>query len=443
MIRTTLALRRLWIAPLLAAALLGVPAALGEESGAPKVEVLEYPAQPEGSERTYKVAILMINTLPEPIEDNEKTKRLEFYSPEKLGELFFTHNHGSNAFLREASYGRIALEGTVVGWMDAPKAGLDSSDILSDSSYYFGLANAHIRFADYDIFIVHALVEGRGQQTGWLYPQQSINTPQGTIRNIGISWMINSSVFDEAPLDRSYWSSADAVLPTTSWAHELIHCFGIAGHSNSYNCGDETLSTTGTENPIRAYGGVFSIMGEHAFGTHPDVLMKSKLGWLKPDQMPTIEKSGVYEVYPIATQDSNVKGLMIPFAPAIGHEAHTATFDGFFIEYRTAEGFDRYLKRLDGSPFLSVYKPDGAVDSGGIAVYMKYATDTDTTLLLDMNPDTPFNADRGIKTQGNVGKFADAILPVDRSFNYEDRILITPLGVTQDGAMRVRVEIQE
>lgn len=77
------------------------------------------------------------------------------------------------------------------------------------------------------------------------------------------------------------------------------------------------------------------------------------------------------------------------------------------------------------------------------AVYMKYATDTDTTLLLDMNPDTPFNPDRGIKTQGNVGKFADAILPVDRTFYYEDRILITPLGATPDGAMRVRVEIRE
>lgn len=54
-----------------------------------------------------------------------------------------------------------------------------------------------------------------------------------------------------------------------------------------------------------------------------------------------------------------------------------------------------------------------------------------------------FNPDRGIKTQGNVGKFADAILPVDRTFNYDDRILITPLGVTPDGAMRVKVEIRE
>jgi len=45
--------------------------------------------------------------------------------------------------------------------------------------------------------------------------------------------------------------------------------------------------------------------------------------------------------------------------------------------------------------------------------------------------------------QGNVGKFADAILPVDRTFNYDDRILITPLGTTPDGAMRVRVEVRE
>jgi len=405
-----------------------------------KVRTLNY-NDSKDAKRIFRVGILMINTMTQPVEDNPKSRQLEFYTPEKIGNLFFNHTHGSQAFIQEASYGRVALRGTVVGWLNAPKKDVNADDVIKESDYYFGLAHDYMDFSKYDVFIVHALVEGGGQQSGWLYPEQSVRTPQGIINNIGIIWMINSSVFDIAPLEKSYWSSGDSVLPTTSWAHEFLHTLGINGHANSYDCGDKTLSTVGAANPIKAYGNVYSIMGEHAFGCHPDVLMKSRLGWIDKQQFPTINRSGDYEIYPLETLDMNIKGLFIPVSTEITHESGKMAFDGFVVEYREPIGFDRYLGRLDGSPFLELYKPEGKVDRKGVMVYMKYKSDaTDGTVLLDTNPGTSFNPKRGIKFQGNVGKFADAILPVNKTFIHNN-ISITPHGLTDKGAMRVKIEI--
>jgi hypothetical protein len=407
-----------------------------------KVRTLHYNNAGE-AKRACRVAILMINTLPETVADNPKTPRLEFYTPEKLGHLFFHHPDGTSSFLREASHDRVALTGTVVGWLNAPQKGVGADDITRDIELYCGLAQQHMDFLQYDVFVIHALAEGAGQQTGWLYPQQTLKTPRGVIKNIGIVWMINSAVFDAAPLMTSNWSSGEAILPTTSWAHELIHTFGIAGHCNSLDCGDKSLCSPFAKDAINAYGGVFSVMGEHAFACHPDVLMKAKLGWVEKRQVPTITKSGTSEIYPLETKDTNVKGLLIPMSPGIANESGEVVFDAMAVEYREPIGFDRYLERLDGSPFLKTYKPEGKVDRKGVIVYLKYKSDdTDGTVLVDANPATPFNADRGIKLNGNVGKFADAILGVDKTMTYGN-VSLTPVGVTEKGAMRVKVEIGE
>ncbi len=403
------------------------------------VRMLDYTAPTPGTVKTFKVAVLMINTLTTPMVENAVSKQLEFCSPEKLGQIFFQHEHGAASYIKEVSYGKYALEGRVVGWVDQPVAGLHSDTFVTQSDFYLSLANAYLTYSNYDIFVVYARTEAGGQQTGWLYPQQSFTTPQGTINNIGITWMINSEIFDFAPLSYSNWSSGDAVLPTTSWSHELLHTFGINGHANSYDCGTETIATTGTSNPIKGYGGCFSIMGEYAYSTHPDALMKSRIGWLTPQQIPDITSSGTYEIRPLETNDGQTKALVIPLRTPITHTQHTAQFDAFVLEYRTNTGFDRYLDRLNGSPFLSNYTTLTNIDSNGVLVTMRYSgTSTDGTVLLDMNPTTTYRADRGIKWQGNVGKFADAILPVNRTFTW-DNIQITPLGTTPSGAMRVSI----
>jgi hypothetical protein len=182
-------------------------------------------------------------------------------------------------------------------------------------------------------------------------------------------------------------------------------------------------------------------MGEYAYSTHPDALMKSRIGWLTPQQIPDITTSGIYDIHPMETNDGQIKALVIPLKTPITHTQHTAQFDAFILEYRTATGFDRYLDRLKGSTFLSRYTTLPSIDSNGVLVTMRYSgTSTDGTVLLDMNPTTTYKADRGIKWPGNAGKFADAILPVNRTFIW-DNIRIAPLGTTGAGAMRVKVTV--
>lgn len=299
------------------------------------VRAMDYTAPTPGTVKTYKVAVLMINTLTTPLVENPVSAQLEFCSPEKLGQIFFEHEHGVASFIKETSYGKVALEGRVVGWLDHPVAGLHSDTFIEQKDFYLSLANDYLNYSDYDVFVVYARTEAGGQQTGWLYPQQAFTTPQGAITRKGITWMINSEIFDFAPLLSSTWSSGEAVLPTTSWSHEMLHTFGIVGHANSYDCGTETLATTGATNPIKGYGGCFSIMGEYAYSTHPDALMKSRIGWLTPEQIPDITSTGTYEIRPLETNDGQTKALVIPLRTPITHTQHTAQFDAFVLEYRT------------------------------------------------------------------------------------------------------------
>ncbi len=407
----------------------------------PKAEVVKYPAAKAGTVKTYKVAILMINTLSKPLVENPKTAQLEVYSAEKLGDIFFKHEHGARAFIAEASYGKVALEGVVVGWLNDPKPGLNADEVTKNADYYISLAKDYIKFSEFDIFIVHALVEEGGAQIGWLYPQQTFNSPQGKISNVGITWMVNSEVFETAPLLDSKWSSGESVLPTTSWSHELLHTFGITGHANSFDSDKKILDLEGSGNPLKAYCNPFSIMGEYAFGTHPDALMKSRISWITKEQIPEIKKSGSYEIYPLEVNDNQIKALTIPLKNTIKLSKSGAEFDAIIVEYRTATGFNRYMERLKGSPFLSQYTTLKNIDTNGVLVYLRYkSTDTDATALLDMNPETAFNDKRGIKIPGNVGKFADAILTVNKTFQW-DNIHIMPEGVTKAGAMKVKVTI--
>ena len=53
------------------------------------VRVLDYTAATRGTVKTYKVAVLMINTLTTPMVENPLTAQLDFCSPEKLGQIFF------------------------------------------------------------------------------------------------------------------------------------------------------------------------------------------------------------------------------------------------------------------------------------------------------------------------------------------------------------------
>lgn len=85
--------------------------------------------------------------------------------------------------------------------------------------------------------------------------------------------------------------------------------------------------------------------------------------------------------------------------------------------------------------------PQARVDRKGVIVYLKHESDdTDGTVPVGSNLDTPLNPKRGIKENGNGGKFSDSILGVNKTMTSGD-ISVTPIGVTEKGAMGVKVEI--
>ncbi len=409
---------------------LPIPAAIA-------AQIFHYPPTASSAQKTYRVAIIMVNTTGIS-SDNPKTKhKLEFYRPEDMGDLFFNHQNGVRSFIEEASYDQVTLSGSVAGWYTTKKRKLQAKDIISNYHKYVGLAADDLDFSKYDVFILNCLVTGRGGQVGWLYGQQQIKTRKGTFRKVGLMFMISSSVFEKVNLNYSQ----SVILPSTSWAHELLHTLGIRGHANSYDCGRKTTCFQGP-NPIKAYGNPFSLLGESAFAVHPDVLMKSRLGWLKPTQITDASKSGIYRIYPLETDDGQIKGLKIPLEKNITHRAHKAAFNHIFVEYRQPVGFDRLLERLEGGTFLKRYKGPGSVDSNGVLVYLGYTDEkTDSSALLDMNPGSEFNPKRGIKWPGNAGKFSDAFLTTGQTF-YENvnKLCISTVGPTEDGGMEVKVD---
>ena len=406
------------------------------------------------TEQEYRVAILMINTLGTTPVDNGSSVR-EFYSPQELCDLYFEHDFGVNSFFIESSYEKVQLHGTCAGWVNdrTISAGQEVSQdyVRENKDAYINLFKEAMNFADYDVFVIHVLGGGRGGNTGWTLGN-SITTDQGKLSNVGIQFMTNSAVFDKVPEinEPSGWSAGDSILPTTSWAHEMIHTLGASAHANSLDCAQQVVCETGSDGKSNGYGNPFSIMGENAFASHPDVYVKSYLGWLEPNQVQTITNNGTYTIYPIETANKNLKGLRIPLSTPLLLDNNV--FDTLYLEYRDAIGMDRYMVRLDrdenqqAHPFMNRYKPDGEIDRNGVLGLLRDSSqdtsNTTTTQLLDMNPTSSFS-DGSIKLPGNVGKFSDAILGTGQSYTLpHNNFTLQTIGKSGDGGMKIKITFQ-
>jgi hypothetical protein len=121
--------------------------------------------------------------------------------------------------------------------------------------------------------------------------------------------------------------------------------------------------------------------------------------------------------------------------------------DTVVIEYKDESGVDRYMTRLDRDedkgvhPFLMNYKPEGTIDREGPLIMLRDSSlKTISTLLLDMNPHSSFNPDRGIKWNGNAGKFADAALGSGKSFTFPNEFTVINHGVQSDGGLEMEIK---
>lgn len=409
---------------------LGCNSELAVSSGAtPEVlndMVIEYRLDGEPARDHYRVAILMFDGQTTPPEDVSGWSHTE-YTPAMVGEAFFNDPDGVAAYMAEASYGKASFEGTVVGWFDIGAYTGPVNDIVLNYDTYAAMAVDYIDFADYDITYIVAITDTEEVlQVGWGLG----NMVQG-VYPMGVDYMINSWFWNEAGT-RAHSSTA---LPSTSWAHELSHTLGLTGHAIGLDCGDQIV---GAECILAPYANPYSIMGAYIYGTHQDVRGKLAMNFVDAAQLQDVTESGSYGVCPLETTDTKTKGLSIALPRTLTLVESEAVYDRLIIEYRTPLGFDRYLERLS-SDFVTEFYPAGPLDDDGISLMLGYANESDSTVLMDVHPDTAFTSS-GIKVAGDGGKYADARLRLGETVTLDVLgIEVTYEGRTMDGGVMVRV----
>lgn len=392
--------------------------------------VWDYTLDGAPAENHYRVAILMYDGQTVAPVDDFGWLRTE-YTPLDVGNAFFNDPDGVAHFLAEASYGKVSLEGRVVGWIDLGSYTEPADQFVLNAETFAEMAADRVDFTQYDITFLVAITDVEDQiQMGWGMENSLLG-----VFPMGIDFMINSYFWNESGL-RGHSSTA---LPSTSWSHELSHTLGMVGHDIALDCGSAIVSP---ECVIQAYGNPYSIMGAYIYGTHHSIEGKQALTFLTESQVQGVTTDGVYGVCPLETADGQVKGLSVPLPTPLTILASDDTeviFDRLLVEYRTPRGFDRYLDRLT-TDFVLEFFPDGPLDSDGVTLSLGYANETDSSVLLDAHPETYFTQS-GIKVAGDGGKYADARLRRGETADLDlVGLHVTYEGNSADGAAHVRIE---
>jgi hypothetical protein len=399
--------------------------------------VIDYALVGTPAANHHKVLLLLFNASSKSASTPNGQYDRGFYTPQQLGDVYFNDPNGVQAFMNEASYGSMSFSGRVVGWINLGPMTTPATTIQQNYNMYAQMATSYANFADYDVVYLVFLTDGTdGLQVGWTQ-QNMISVSQGTFM-VGIDFMINSEFYLQAG-NAAFYS---VILPSRSWGHEFVHTLGSDGHDLSLNCGTSVLASSCA---IEPYGNPFSLMGESAFGNHPTFNVKRKVGWLPPSRVAAVTQTGDYTLCPTETVDTGNKGLEIPLKTPISLMSTTGNatvvYDRIMVEYRRALGFDRYLDRLTSS-WLTPFKTDGPLREDGVMITLGYQDRTTTaTDLLDMHPTSSYVATAGIVTNGNVGKFADALLYVGESYAFAGQsIQITTGALTSDNGITVHVD---
>jgi hypothetical protein len=246
-------------------------------------------------------------------------------------------NQVSNYF-REASYGQTWMTGDVYGWYTIPVSSTvcDTAAIATNAQQ--AAANAGANLSAYNHY-VYAFPTNACSFTG-------LASLGG---NPSQAWINNS-------------------FRVGVVGHEMGHNFGLY-HSRSIDCGTVVLGSTCTTSE---YGDNLDIMGM-ADSAHYNAFQKERLGWLGYGASPpiqTVTASGTYwiDAYETTTGTKALKVLK-SIDPATGLRTW------YYIEHRTATGFNSYLVGHDNV-------------LGGVLVRTGSEGDGDETYLLDMTPET-------------------------------------------------------
>jgi hypothetical protein len=237
----------------------------------------------------------------------------------------FTSTTSGAAYHKENSYGhyliqgRDRVDGDIVGYYTIPHSGSVCGDVYKvwswgDSAIAAAKA-AGFNPAGYD-FVT------------FVFP-----------KNTGCGWGGYALIWNGKELPQRTFINGSAAFTTVVIGHEYGHLFG-AGHSNDYKCTLNGVPVTiaSKENcSSREYKDPFDIMGG-AISLHMIAPNKQTAGVFSSGNIQNVTTSGVYDIYPLETNSSNVQAIKIPRAVVNG-----VTNDYLYLEFRQPIGFDSKL----------------------------------------------------------------------------------------------------
>lgn len=385
------------------------------------------------------------------------------YTNAELTDHYFGAKSPVRRFWTEASYGRYQYTGKVVGPIELPVNEADIKplpppaynnviDYINEKLKPTGIPTTE-DVAPYDrVFIL--LGSSKQGQFGGGFANREILVNGKMVKKYMVSFAIKKSDYMHgfyyekpgAPYKGKYHDESISYPDLGLWGfdqtmlHEWAHSLELRSHANFFTVTDEPLggtklmATYGSKPPTEEYGNYFDIMGTGKYAMHPNAYYKFKIGWLteadiiriKPTPGVNIDRSQEVKITPLSSSSGKRAVVIQPFDPTITLPAPIGEKKGveFWIEWRTADGFDKHL----GHPWLKS-------NTEGVMVNMAWTDPLDYGLswLIDLNPDNSRTAN-GEDDHHEVTLNANMYW-----YSPEGKFLIYRPSVSADGTMTFRV----
>jgi hypothetical protein len=282
---------------------------------------------------------------------NSSINRSQPISPKEAED--YINNGQFQKFIKEASYGQTYFEAKAYGWITLPNYTTNNPDNpacgygnLSDQTIKNYLAYQKVDLKNFDrvVFLVPT-VEGGCSSVG-----KSVYNNDPSIR-LSTAWIgLNNYKSNSSWGEQDFpWSNLDFLL-----AHELGHSLGLL-HANGLECknGQQIYG----ECLHVEYGNTYDAMGTGKYGLHYEGSYKEILGWIKPENILQISKSGTYTLNNLEDKNSKYKFAKITQPNlTLGSQNQSAeTFQSntadygprIYLDYKSGIGFDSALNKLN------------------------------------------------------------------------------------------------